>query len=58
MYLIDAILGFDSRKAEKIVKAEVVEKFSAIFVNLLAKASELAKDLRSLVIREAAFISR
>lgn len=58
VYLIDTVLGFDSRKAEKIVNGEIVKKLDLPFVDLLAKADEKAKELRSLIIREAAFICR
>ena len=68
--LLDSILHFDTKTAERLIQKEAMDKWCIIFVNLLniinainspeveiAESYGKKESLRSLIIREAAFIS-
>ena len=68
--ILDSILHFDTKTAEKLIQKEAMDKLCIIFVNLLniinainspevevTEGYEKKESLRSLIIREAAFVS-
>ena len=68
--ILDSILHFDTKTAEKLIQKEAMDKLCIIFVNLIniinainspevevTEGYEKKESLRSLIIREAAFVS-